>query len=67
MVGVYLQPQRHPVPVARQLADLAAFEPGRLTFGVGIGGEDPHEVEVCGSTRAPEAVAWTSASPCYRG
>lgn len=48
MVGVYLLPLRHPVPVARQLADLAAFAPGRLHFGVGIGGEDPHEVEICG-------------------
>ncbi len=46
--GVYLLPLRHPVLVARQLADLAALAPGRLLFGVGIGGEDPHEVEVCG-------------------
>jgi alkanesulfonate monooxygenase SsuD/methylene tetrahydromethanopterin reductase-like flavin-dependent oxidoreductase (luciferase family) len=46
--GVYLLPLRHPVLVARQLADLALVAPGRLTFGVGIGGEDPHEVEVCG-------------------
>ena len=22
--------------------------PGRLVFGVGVGGEDPHEVEICG-------------------
>jgi alkanesulfonate monooxygenase SsuD/methylene tetrahydromethanopterin reductase-like flavin-dependent oxidoreductase (luciferase family) len=46
--GVYLLPLRHPVLVARQLADLATFAPGRLTFGVGIGGEDPHEVQICG-------------------
>lgn len=46
--GVYLLPLRHPVLVARQLADLAAFAPGRLTFGVGIGGEDPNEVAMCG-------------------
>jgi len=46
--GVYLLPLRHPVLVARQLADLALFAPGRLTFGVGLGGEDPHEVLVCG-------------------
>lgn len=45
---VYLLPLRHPVLVARQLADLALLAPGRFTFGVGIGGEDPHEVEVCG-------------------
>lgn len=47
-VGVYLLPLRHPVPVARQLATIAQFAPGRLTLGVGIGGEDRHEVEVCG-------------------
>ena len=47
-VGLYLLPLRHPVPVARQLATLAQLAPGRLTLGVGIGGEDPHEVEICG-------------------
>jgi alkanesulfonate monooxygenase SsuD/methylene tetrahydromethanopterin reductase-like flavin-dependent oxidoreductase (luciferase family) len=46
--GVYLLPLRHPVLVARQLADIAQIAPGRLTFGVGIGGEDPHEVTSCG-------------------
>ena len=46
--GVYLLPLRHPVLVARQIADLARIAPGRLVFGVGIGGEDRHEVEVCG-------------------
>jgi alkanesulfonate monooxygenase SsuD/methylene tetrahydromethanopterin reductase-like flavin-dependent oxidoreductase (luciferase family) len=46
--GVYLLPLRHPVLVARQLADLARIAPGRLVFGVGIGGEDRHEVAVCG-------------------
>jgi alkanesulfonate monooxygenase SsuD/methylene tetrahydromethanopterin reductase-like flavin-dependent oxidoreductase (luciferase family) len=46
--GVYLLPLRHPVLVARQLADIAQLAPGRFAFGVGIGGEDPHEVEVCG-------------------
>jgi alkanesulfonate monooxygenase SsuD/methylene tetrahydromethanopterin reductase-like flavin-dependent oxidoreductase (luciferase family) len=47
-VGLYLLPLRHPVPVARQLASIAQLAPGRLTLGVGIGGEDPHEIEVCG-------------------
>jgi alkanesulfonate monooxygenase SsuD/methylene tetrahydromethanopterin reductase-like flavin-dependent oxidoreductase (luciferase family) len=46
--GVYLLPLRHPVLVARQLADLARIAPGRLVFGVGIGGEDRHEVAICG-------------------
>ncbi|MFG1933110.1 LLM class flavin-dependent oxidoreductase [Mycobacterium sp. NPDC048908] len=47
-IALYLLPLRHPVLVARQLASLAEHAPGRLTFGVGIGGEDPHEYEVCG-------------------
>jgi alkanesulfonate monooxygenase SsuD/methylene tetrahydromethanopterin reductase-like flavin-dependent oxidoreductase (luciferase family) len=47
-VGVYLLPLRHPVLVARQLATIAEFAPGRLTLGIGIGGEDRHEIEVCG-------------------
>lgn len=47
-VGVYLLPLRHPVPVARQLSTFSAAFPGRLEFGVGIGGEDPREVAMCG-------------------
>jgi alkanesulfonate monooxygenase SsuD/methylene tetrahydromethanopterin reductase-like flavin-dependent oxidoreductase (luciferase family) len=47
-VGLYLLPLRHPVLVARQLATIAQLAPGRLTLGVGIGGEDRHELEVCG-------------------
>ena len=46
--AVYLLPLRHPLPVARQVASLAQLAPGRFTFGVGIGGEDRHEVEACG-------------------
>src|SRR5262245_11091192 len=46
--GIYLLPLRHPMLVARQLADTASLAPGRFVFGVGIGGEDPHELESCG-------------------
>jgi alkanesulfonate monooxygenase SsuD/methylene tetrahydromethanopterin reductase-like flavin-dependent oxidoreductase (luciferase family) len=46
--GLYLLPLRHPVLVARQLADIGQLAPGRLIFGVGIGGEDRHEVAICG-------------------
>lgn len=46
--SVYLLPLRHPVLVARQLSTLSSFAPGRLVLGVGIGGEDPHEIESCG-------------------
>jgi alkanesulfonate monooxygenase SsuD/methylene tetrahydromethanopterin reductase-like flavin-dependent oxidoreductase (luciferase family) len=47
-LSVYLLPLRHPLPVARQLATLATYAPGRVIFGVGVGGEDRHEVEICG-------------------
>ncbi len=47
-VGVYLLALRHPLPVARQIASLAESAPGRLTLGVGVGGEDRHEIEICG-------------------
>jgi alkanesulfonate monooxygenase SsuD/methylene tetrahydromethanopterin reductase-like flavin-dependent oxidoreductase (luciferase family) len=47
-IGVYLLALRHPAPVARQIASLAESAPGRLILGVGVGGEDRHEIEVCG-------------------
>ena len=46
--GVYLLALRHPLPVARQICDIAYMAPGRFSFGVGVGGEDRHEIEVCG-------------------
>ena len=48
MISIYLLPLRHPLPVARQLATMSKIAPGRFIFGVGIGGEDRHETEVCG-------------------
>jgi alkanesulfonate monooxygenase SsuD/methylene tetrahydromethanopterin reductase-like flavin-dependent oxidoreductase (luciferase family) len=36
---------RHPVILAKQLGTLAAFAPGRLRVGVGVGGEYPPEFE----------------------
>jgi len=47
-VAVYLLALRHPVTVARSLASISELAPGRLTLGVGVGGEDRHEIEVCG-------------------
>ncbi len=47
-VGVYLLALRHPVTVARQISTLSDLSPGRLTFGVGVGGEDRHEMAVVG-------------------
>jgi alkanesulfonate monooxygenase SsuD/methylene tetrahydromethanopterin reductase-like flavin-dependent oxidoreductase (luciferase family) len=48
MISIYLLPLRHPLPVARQLATMHKIASGRMLFGVGIGGEDRHEVEICG-------------------
>ena len=48
LLSVYLLSLRHPTLVARELATLATYAPGRLIFGVGVGGDDRHEVEVCG-------------------
>jgi alkanesulfonate monooxygenase SsuD/methylene tetrahydromethanopterin reductase-like flavin-dependent oxidoreductase (luciferase family) len=48
MISIYLLPLRHPLPVARQLATMAKVAPERMIFGVGIGGDDRHEIEVCG-------------------
>ncbi len=47
-VGVYLLALRHAVVVSRQLASIAEIAPGRLTFGVGVGGEDRREFAACG-------------------
>ena len=43
-IGVYLLALRHPVPVARQISSLCESAPGRLVLGVGVGGEDRHEI-----------------------
>ena len=48
MISIYLLALRHPLPVARQLATMSTIAPGRVTLGVGVGGEDRHEIEVCG-------------------
>ena len=46
--GVLLLALRHPMVAARQINQLALAAPGRVTVGVGVGGEDRHEFEVCG-------------------
>ena len=48
LIGVYLLALRHPVTVARQLSSLSRSAPGRIVLGVGVGGEDRHEMEICG-------------------
>jgi alkanesulfonate monooxygenase SsuD/methylene tetrahydromethanopterin reductase-like flavin-dependent oxidoreductase (luciferase family) len=65
--GLYLLPLRHPVPVARQLSDFARLAPGRLVFGVGVGGEDRHEVEICGVDPATRGARMDECLPVLRG
>lgn len=48
MISVYLLALRHPLPVARQIATMSTIAPGRFALGVGVGGEDRHEIEICG-------------------
>lgn len=55
LISSYLLALRHPVIVARQIAELDALAPGQLILGVGVGGDDRHEVKSCG------------VDPCTRG
>jgi alkanesulfonate monooxygenase SsuD/methylene tetrahydromethanopterin reductase-like flavin-dependent oxidoreductase (luciferase family) len=46
--AILLLPLYHPVLVAKQLADLDSRSGGRLTVGVGVGGEFPEEFDAVG-------------------
>jgi alkanesulfonate monooxygenase SsuD/methylene tetrahydromethanopterin reductase-like flavin-dependent oxidoreductase (luciferase family) len=50
--AILLLPLYQPVLVAKQLADLDSRSGGRLTVGVGVGGEFPQEFEAVGVPRA---------------
>jgi alkanesulfonate monooxygenase SsuD/methylene tetrahydromethanopterin reductase-like flavin-dependent oxidoreductase (luciferase family) len=65
-VGLYLLALRHPVPVARQLAEIARLAPGRVGFGIGVGGEDRHEFEICGVDPATRGRRTDEALPLLR-
>jgi probable F420-dependent oxidoreductase len=61
--GIYLLPLRHPSAVAKQVASIAHLAPGRVIFGIGVGGESrqdfaavqvPHEER---GERTDEALA----------
>src|SRR5262249_8991086 len=64
--GVYLLALRHPAVVARQLATIAMLAPGRFTFGVGVGGDDPRELELCGVNPRERGARTTEALRCVR-
>jgi len=67
MISIYLLPLRHPLPVARQLASMARIAPGRMIFGVGIGGEDRHEIEICGVDPATRGALSNESLAIIRG
>ncbi len=75
---VYLLSLRHPVPVALQVAILDQLSRGRFIFGIGVGGEDPHEFTSCGidprtrGARTDEALqilrrVWTEEEVTFQG
>jgi alkanesulfonate monooxygenase SsuD/methylene tetrahydromethanopterin reductase-like flavin-dependent oxidoreductase (luciferase family) len=64
--GVYLLALRHPAVVARQLATIALLAPGRFTFGVGVGGDDPRELELCGINPRERGARTSEALRCVR-
>jgi alkanesulfonate monooxygenase SsuD/methylene tetrahydromethanopterin reductase-like flavin-dependent oxidoreductase (luciferase family) len=64
--GVYLLALRHPAIVARQLSTLALLAPGRFTLGVGVGGDDPRELELCGIDPRHRGARTTEALRCVR-
>jgi len=60
--AVILLPLHHPVPLAKSLSTLDTLAGGRLTVGIGVGGENPSEFAACGvdlrgrGARADEAM-----------
>lgn len=46
--SILLLPLYPPAIVAKQIADLDAYTGGRITLGIGVGGEYPQEFRACG-------------------
>ena len=76
--AILLLPLYHPVVVAKQVADLDARSGGRVTLGVGVGGEFPAEFDAVGvplaerGPRTDESIdvlraLWTGKPVSHRG
>jgi probable F420-dependent oxidoreductase len=76
--AVLLLPLYQPAIIAKQVADLDRATGGRLTLGVGVGGEYPQEFEACGvpvkerGKRTDEAIGllrrlWTATEITHEG
>ena len=64
--AILLLPLYHPVVVAKQLADLDARSGGRVSVGVGVGGELRHEFEAVGVPLAERGVRTDEAMEILR-
>ena len=76
--GIYLLPLRHPTITAKMTSTLDVLCEGRLTLGIGVGGEFPPEFAACGvpveerGPRADESIQvmrklWTESNVAYHG
>lgn len=76
--AIVILPLRPPAAVAKAVSTLDIISGGRVTLGVGVGGEFPKEFEVCGvplgerGGRTNEAIEvmrtlWTQDSASYQG
>jgi alkanesulfonate monooxygenase SsuD/methylene tetrahydromethanopterin reductase-like flavin-dependent oxidoreductase (luciferase family) len=64
--GVYLLPLRHPTHVAKMAASLDWLCNGRLTLGVGVGGEFAAEFTACEVPRADRDARADESIPILR-
>src|SRR5262249_20115201 len=64
--AILVLPLYHPVVVAKQLADLDAWSGGRVSVGVGVGGEFPVEFDAVGGPVSPRGARTGQAVPRLR-
>jgi probable F420-dependent oxidoreductase len=65
-VAVYLLALRAPAVAAKMAATLDVLSGGRLVFGVGVGGENPKEFELCGVPHGERGARVTEAIDAVR-